>query len=597
MTTKKTKLPNPPRQSVLWVREYLGDRSVFGFSLFLAYLLLTAIMRISVSGVSVYESLDDAIVDWAWILISRSVVFFLVAAALKAIRSGLATPVLNSLAAGFISFASLTADYFLYPDDKAIFKYGFVPTVLYVAALTIYAYGIFAPVLVGLRKYQAGAKDLKHVQLELKAYVDEIDFKSELAEQIRKSQLQAIVLPQLQKIRETLDSGNKASIAAISDIRNLIENSVRPLSQKIASDRVTLRPTVIERPVLTALSAFWVARPLAENFRPLTWLLTLGPLYLVGDIVIYGTRVIQVNLITTLIWALACLGIALAIPKRIRVNGFFGALIAGVVGYVIGVPLDHQIAVEMGDFSAINLVYVASLADGFGFIFLMALSGHITSALEEVVARRNAKLQSIKLHIAEFNRNQWVAQRNWSYLLHGKIQAGLSVALIRLSGLSASGKSISPATKRKQIREVSELLDGVIQTLQDPKIIEVNLFNSLNEQRDLWAGACDIRINLPENVESRLSHDPNARFALNELAGEAITNAVKHAEAKKLNLSFELGDEGELLFKAENDGKAPSKAISKSMGSALFDDLAESWSLVRTGKKTVLKATVRLAAS
>ena len=56
------------------------------------------------------------------------------------------------------------------------------------------------------------------------------------------------------------------------------------------------------------------------------------------------------------------------------------------------------------------------------------------------------------------------------------------------------------------------------------------------------------------------------------------------------NRGFDVEDDGAILLKATNDGKAPSKDTVKSLGSRLFDDLAQCWSLTRHGKTTVLLA-------
>ncbi|MEY4743813.1 MAG: hypothetical protein RIR34_1152 [Actinomycetota bacterium] len=558
--------------------------------MFFAYILLSEIMRIAIFGLSLYSSLPDVAVDWAWILISRTVVYFGLAWLLKLINKKYLTPATNLISAALVSIFSLTADYYLYPDDSQIFKYGFVPTVAYMAALTVVAYAIYAPVVVDLRRYREGARALQEVEARTKASLEEIDFKTEVAEQIRRSQLEAIVIPQIQKLKDSLGTGATSATTSVERIKDLIETNIRPLSKDFINQRAQLRPVAITRPVASVLGAFFYRRPLTQGLRPIFWFFILSPVYLIGDVVVYGLKVFWVSMLANVVWALCLVGLSLIIPSRIRTSGFAAASFAGIAAYVLWLPIDRQIAAEMGNLNSVSVVSTASLANTFGLVFLMALAREISEALSDVLERKNTQSAELNLKIAEYNRKEWVLQRNWSYLLHGNIQAGLSVALIKLSQLGDSGGAKSAAAKRQIVREVDEILAGVIQTLQDPQVLDVDLYSSLQQQKDLWSGVSDIKFSLPERVEKAISDQSEIRFALNEMVCEAVVNAVKHGGAKRMTISFDIEDDGAILLKATNDGKAPSKDTVKSLGSRLFDDLAQRWSLTRHGKTTVLLA-------
>lgn len=587
-------LKSSARQSIDWAREHLGDRSVYGRSMFIAYLLLTQVLRLAALGNRAYMSFPDFILDLGWLVLSRAAVFGAFVWILRSDKSKVLTPIRNTTSAALISLIALTLDYYLQPEDNGIFRFGVVPTSLWVAAVTVLAYAIYAPIVVSFRRHRDGVKSLVEVQASLMAYMDEIAFKSELAEQIRRSQLDAIVLPQVQKIREAIGAGGKTSLESIERLKSLINENVRPLSKRYLEEKISLREVKVTRPLVSVFAAFMHPKPLSEAVRPLSWFVILGPIYVLGDVLVYGPGVILFSIIATTIWALTLAGVALVIPKRVVANGFVSSLFAGILGYVVWIPIDRQIAFEMHDAQNIPLIRISGLALSFGLISLFAFSREITIALTGVVENRNAESLRLQQKLAEFNRNEWVLQRNWSYLLHGKIQAGLSAALVKL-GQAQADNSRTTSQKRTVTREVGKILDSVIETLRDPQIMDVDLFDSLEEQKSLWSGTCEIRFALPEQVEARIAADTEARFALNEMANEAILNAVKHGQAKTLSISFDLEQDSLIKFKAVNDGKAPSKDTKKSLGSKLFDDLAERWSLTRLGKKTTLLALVRLA--
>jgi signal transduction histidine kinase len=176
----------------------------------------------------------------------------------------------------------------------------------------------------------------------------------------------------------------------------------------------------------------------------------------------------------------------------------------------------------------------------------------------------------LAFEVALFEQQLWVARRNWSLIIHGTVQASLTAALTRLNAADADKKTLTLAKKD---------LDRAIAALSTPPSLDVKFTPALKEIVATWQGVCDIQVDIDSAVKKVVSKDPRLSMCVNEILKEAISNAVRHGDARTAQASLKLADEGVIDLTVANDGKAPRIGVRKGLGSNLLDELTVGWSL------------------
>ena len=126
---------------------------------------------------------------------------------------------------------------------------------------------------------------------------------------------------------------------------------------------------------------------------------------------------------------------------------------------------------------------------------------------------------------------------------------------------------------------------------------EVNLEEALGNLVTTWSGICEIKFELSERAIRSLKRDANARMCVNEICKEAVSNAVRHGEAKKIKISIDRSQDELLTIDVADDGRGFWGSTKPGVGSRMFNDLAMDWSLTnnRSIGRTVLQARLPLS--
>lgn len=152
--------------------------------------------------------------------------------------------------------------------------------------------------------------------------------------------------------------------------------------------------------------------------------------------------------------------------------------------------------------------------------------------------------------------------------IHGRVQSRLMAAAMAIS----SAKNI----------DNQELLDAELQALRDLAQAPFERFEtyrslSFDEAMEnlirTWQGLLEISIE-QESLEALNDLDA---FKTSSVVEEALLNAFRHGHAMKIHISAERNG-SQILLVIKDDGAGPMQGTS-SLGSALFDSIATSWSL------------------
>lgn len=144
-----------------------------------------------------------------------------------------------------------------------------------------------------------------------------------------------------------------------------------------------------------------------------------------------------------------------------------------------------------------------------------------------------------------------------------------------------------------QYELVNQDLNRALVALEEPPNLDIDLQQFTSELVDTWAGICEVTWRFSERASRVLMRDKSARICVNEIAKEAVSNAVRHGNASVAKIEIDRMQNDLIEMKISNDGAPPKAKIEKGVGSQMFDELTLEWSLNfdRVSSRTVLSAT------
>jgi glucose-6-phosphate-specific signal transduction histidine kinase len=194
---------------------------------------------------------------------------------------------------------------------------------------------------------------------------------------------------------------------------------------------------------------------------------------------------------------------------------------------------------------------------------------------------RDEQLQSIQEFNAEIKHELtlmdqavWVAQRKWSYLVHGTVQGALTVASSRMV--------FSENPDKKLVNQVIKDVEKAKRALQESVEFRMNTRLLAAEITASWEGLCEVSFEIPEPAIERLDQNEAGRTCLMEIAKELVSNAYRHGKASKVWISVYLTEAGTAKLIMTNNGLSIPADFEPGLGFAMFDELTSDWEIDRT---------------
>jgi hypothetical protein len=193
----------------------------------------------------------------------------------------------------------------------------------------------------------------------------------------------------------------------------------------------------------------------------------------------------------------------------------------------------------------------------FGLFTAYVLSGFLAISLRLALRKSKETLEIISKSnrdldwaLARTNEIQLFNDRVISTTLHGKAQAALAAAALRLQQAVSNGSNVEQAAELARL-EAERVLSLVTKT--EP-VIEP-LAGGLRELAQLWQGVCEISWDETDPVFIKIDDDPVCSRLCIELIIELCTNAIKHGKAKLIVVSMSQVDYRVLSVTVSNDGE------------------------------------------
>lgn len=355
------------------------------------------------------------------------------------------------------------------------------------------------------------------------------------------------LIRELKSLRNKISRGRESGGGIQSQLallKELAQSRVRPLSHRLFEELQNSFPQVGWQELLRAG---------AKGGPPTGFLVGLNLLTLPRNVEVLGLQFgVAYSFTTALLILLMLSGFGWVIQK-------LGISSLASTSFLIAVAVLASYAVAW-------LIY-PPLGPNFWFIAIALVIWLGQSGLVFIVVRELFRLRAeakSDFELSDETDSQiatgQIERGKLAQLLHGQVQS-------RLMSLSLQGNLGDRAKKALAIAE----LDQIIQLLSNPYEGATRSGNPMHELVLQWRGFLDVETRGLELIDSE------QLLRLYPLIEEAVSNAYRHGLAQNVALEFAL-DQGALVLRVLDDGTGP-RGGRPGIGSKLFDELSESWSV------------------
>ena len=391
-------------------------------------------------------------------------------------------------------------------------------------------------------------------------------------------------------LREVKNLNSQSNQEIIASLQKLINDIVRPISHNLAnqipkwkSEDFASRPDRVSiREILLGIKP--------ENAIKIKILSTLMLLQTLPFISIYGwVTVLKIELTILILFPMS-----LKITQILLVR--FTSKITPALRLIL---IFASLGISAVPTGSVIYFFIRNSPDPYYFLkagpsFTMLAAGLIitssalqnaTKSVREELGKTNDELRWI---IARKNLVIWNLRGSLSRNLHGPIQSAIQVSVFDLR------KAVeSDALNSELIERIQENISDAIYNLNTKNPKSTGVQQVFDDVVETWSDHCNIAIHVLGETLEILTEDSAARSASEEIVREFVSNALRHAEAKNVEINITHTDKC-LLVSATNDGLEFKEESSKGLGLGLLDSIAVRSSVARFGDKTLVRAEVPL---
>lgn len=378
-----------------------------------------------------------------------------------------------------------------------------------------------------------------------------------------KAAIDDVVRPLSVDIAESGPAANRNQIRSIRELEKRIKRL--PMSERmklsLPLSRVFNLPFVILYLLLFGLPSYWFAFGIQGLFE-------VGlPASVITVALVFWARKLTAGITATYLLALIEVLIASALASVPFI--LLGALL---------LPIDDQ---GLALFLALE-AFLICLVTFYGSLF--AEASFIILERAKVATNELRKLVGYLQNETEINR------RTIAQLVHGKVQARLQAATIRLQ----QAESITDDL----LAEITADLSAAVLDTSETNGDRASAAEQLAEMASQWAGICDLTFELEPGVEAVTDANAVAKAAVVEVIRESVNNAVKHSDADEADARVSLVGPGELQVVVRNavySNSAGAQATHpRGYGSQVLDQITDGWQLKFEDGDAILTAQIKV---
>lgn len=400
---------------------------------------------------------------------------------------------------------------------------------------------------------------------------------------------QGALLPQIKHIEKALISRSASTVgqsALADEIRELISSQIRPLSESLRVNATNLsKPKVVYRSHARSLLAIPKRFVVRDTIFPLQTFATMVLGYLATPFWLLDRSWVIPSSLLSVTYLATIAGLQRTLSKTQKVSAWLGitsllaiAVIAALPTYLVAKVFYPNF--QQASIYGTTIVYLSVFSVA---IFALRISFDYQSrGYRENLREQNSELQH---EVSIFEQQLWAARRNWLLTIHGSVQSSLTAALTRLSKENVDFETVELAKRD---------INSAITALSKTPISQISFDQAMQNLTLTWQGVCEIEVDIKTEIKNLIAQDSRLTMCVNEIAKEAISNAVRHGDARFARISIEIIEDGLLDLTVANQGSSPASSALTGIGSSILDDFSLSWSLENDEKNGQTKLHARL---
>ncbi len=469
----------------------------------------------------------------------------------------------------------------LYPDQPLTILSGLVSYPLAMVAM-----GVTTSLRLSSRTKLAELVDQRNKMLALRDSLDDeiATYQSEMTSEVRNRLSGA-----LHAIEASESNSPEDIVKTSQQLRNLIDVVIRPLSLELSNNQELSYKSDTESKTASGEPNSWESRIASVKFdvqfgqlvSPGLFATSAGATLIPAFYSIYGQKGAAVTL-----FSIACItGVLWAIRKLFgarRMNALLTALImvgiSSAVGFGASITGISLIETKLDPIETTLGFFTTSLVNEM-FLYYTARLMHSISDAERVNTEIDQLLTRLK---QEF----WVTRKQLARLVHGKIQARLLAASMRIS----ASRNPTDQDIRNARADILEAIHALEIGGQD---LEESLSTQIQRLEEVWDGVCNLDLEISQEAREAIENDKVARSCLAEVLGEATANAAKHSRSSDVAINISLAEPGLIQVAIRTVGSFSANLMSKTgYGSIILNEVTTSWSLEGKGNEVTLHALI-----
>lgn len=461
-----------------------------------------------------------------------------------------------------------------------------IPTSIITMGATVL---ILSFVVASYGKQQQAIADLVADTSQLRQSLEEIEIANTARDLSAVQTVAETVVAELKKLRLHPRENQ------ISEIQQLVESQVRPLSKKYA---VQIRTWLPDKPEQQRQSFkdFWLKLNPVSRF-PSIWLLV--PLSLTpvpATINDFGwVAGLEIALLTfffltsaVLLGSLVTSRLLVSLPSPLK------EILFSIVLFVISVVGVSAAFLALLDTPNPHTYTVIGLIAFPVYAWVVTIGLALLDDLQRTQAELTKTQDRLRWAIARVNLLSWYSKGVVTRLLHGPIQNSMHVTLIKLQGSDFEvDDALNELTDR--IQKASADL-GLLQTPEE-------LLARFHETTSIWGEVSDLELEVSDFVAQVLSRDPAAAGIVLDLCNEELSNAIRHGKATRAKITLTavpdtlhitLQHDGQVRKPIVEDGSSNYTKISRGLGTKFLESCSVAFETKTDASKSSTLTTIAL---
>ena len=429
--------------------------------------------------------------------------------------------------------------------------------------------------------YKSSLRKLASIQSDLAATREEMpELLQEVNENLQ-NRTKASVLPQLDAIYKALGE-TRSGEAAVSQLRETLAKEIRPLLEELAQQS----PQPFKERDFQGLRK--VKSTLPSRFRLYESMPILGAAvtqaigYGFWLIFLYAGAGLVQSVIAIVVYGFVLFALKQFIPR----NREFSKGVATSLIVVLSAVSSACVAIYLASLNIPLLTYLAvtgvSVFSGILAPVILAQTSARHNRQKEIEKRIAGELSAIAKENSLFAQKVWVFRKRWLLVLHGTVQSALTAAVTRLQN--------APEIDEYTVQMVNQDLRRAEKAINSDEQTTIKFEEALAELKAVWSGICDLTIEISERAKRALLRNSDSAFCVNEIAKEAVSNAVRHGSASSAKILIDRVEDDTLHIEISNDGIAPRTREKPGIGSSMLDEICLNWYLEAKSRKVTLVA-------